>query len=75
MIPETKSFTGWLRINWKSGQMEFFKRQPTDTDSPYSVILRVNVTFKIPKRKVQTVEQVIELAEPTVAKIVLEEIT
>lgn len=67
----TKTYEGWLIINWRNDRLRFRKTEP-DNLNPSEIAVPQNVTVTVPDIEVPGVELDIDVPPATVEKAVTE---
>ena len=69
-----KKFTGYLIINWRTGDMRMRKKKPDKYSlGTFEIPIRVEINIKLPEQKEIVARGNITLPEEKVAEMVIEE--
>lgn len=69
---ETKTFEGYLIVDWKRGEMRHRKTKPNDI-SPTELAIPVSIDVRVPEVQIPTIEAAIDVPAAQVEQSVVDE--
>lgn len=69
---ETKTFSGYLVVDWKREEMRYRKTKPRDK-SPTELAIPLSIDVRVPEVQVPTIEAAIDVPAAQVEQSVIEE--
>lgn len=66
---KTKKFEGWLKLNWKSGTMDIYKREKKKRDAildPAVITIKIDIDVNMPVLKQQEIKGKITIPDAQV---------
>ena len=70
-----KKFSGYLILNWKTGDVRYYKSKPVKSRiTPFQIPIKVDITLEVPEPKEHKINGKITVPEQKVSEMVVESI-
>jgi len=70
----SKTFEGYLVLNWKTGAMRVLKRKSKKRANPFEILIRFTIEVELPEPKEHEISGKIAIPEEQVAEMVFEKL-
>ncbi len=69
-----KTFETFMVVNWRTGEIAVYKRQPRLDELGPALAFKLRISVTLPRRDVPVIDQTVVMSDPSVARIVMEEL-
>lgn len=73
-MSETKKFIGWLKLNYRTGKIEYNKRYPK-TISGYEIPIKLEIDIIIPENPTLEIKGEVEMTQTQMNKMIVARLT